>query len=159
VSAPFIGKTGTPSAGCVSRAALMARARHKMAFVKELRTVDPNVTGTPGCKCSKTPAGATRYVQAAAVAWWRSLMGPRWHVRRLGSVFPDACAVAVGRLAGRVDGFLHIPFNGKHMTPAAWYGIGVTQTASDFEPVCEAQKTGHPGQEPGHRRSLSPSPG
>ena len=78
-------------------------------FVKELRTVDPNVTGTPVQLYEYTTLLKDSYEQAA----WYSLVAivimVLFHFRTSASVVLALLPVAIGmHLAGRVDGLFGI---------------------------------------------------
>lgn len=102
--------------------------KHQEEFVKQLRTVDPNVTGTPVQLLEYTSLLKQSYENAA----WYSLAAIALlvfiHFRRIGLVLLALVPVLVGSvwLAG-IMGCFNIPFNPANiMTLPLVIGIGIT---------------------------------
>jgi len=97
-------------------------------FIKDLRTIDPNVTGTPVQLYEYTSLLEKSYITAA----WYSLAAIAvlvfFHFRSVGSVVLSLLPVGIGTLwlAGLM-GWFNIPFNPANiMTLPLVIGIGVT---------------------------------
>ncbi|MFZ1072610.1 MAG: MMPL family transporter [Verrucomicrobiia bacterium] len=123
----FVGVTGKFLLQVFPKADVWQRANQEK-FVDELRTVDPNVTGTPVQLYEYETLLKNSYVQAA----WYSLAAITvlvfLHFRTLGSVVLALLPVGIGTLwlAGLM-GWFGIPFNlANIMTLPLVIGIGVT---------------------------------
>jgi len=118
--------------------------RHQEEFVKELRTVDPDVTGTPVQLLEYTSLLKRSYENAA----WYSLAAIALlvliHFRHVGLVFLALVPVLVGSvwLAG-IMGCFNIPFNPANiMTLPLVIGIGVTNGIHILNRFAEEQSPG-----------------
>jgi predicted RND superfamily exporter protein len=101
---------------------------HQEEFVRQLRTVDPNATGTPVQLLEYTSLLKKSYEQAALYSLAAIALLVLIHFRSLASVLLALLPVAVGCtwLAGMM-GWLGIPFNPANiMTLPLVIGIGVT---------------------------------
>ena len=97
-------------------------------FVKELRTVDPNATGTPVQLYEYTTLLKDSYVQAAWYSLGAIVVMILFHFRTVSSIFLALLPVAVGSIwLGGLMGLFGIPFNPANiMTLPLVIGIGVT---------------------------------
>lgn len=146
----FIGRTGKHLVQVYPRSNVWDRAAQE-TFVKELRSVDPNVTGTPVQLYEYTSLLKDSYVEAA---WWA--LGAIFllvflHFRAVLPVFLSLMPVAIGALwmVGFM-GWSGIPFNPANiMTLPLVIGIGVTngihilnRFAEERKPAILAKSTG-----------------
>ncbi len=123
----FVGKTGKHLVQVYPRHDVWSRAEQE-TFVRELRSVEPKVTGTPVQLYEYTSLLKNSYVEAA---WWA--LGAITilvflHFRAVGPVLLSLLPVAVGTLwmIGFM-GWAGIPFNPANiMTLPLVIGIGVT---------------------------------
>lgn len=97
-------------------------------FVRDLRTVDPNVTGTPVQLYEYTSLLKESYEQAALYSLAAIAIMVFLHFRSFGSVILALLPVAIGSIwLGGLMGFFNIPFNPANiMTLPLVIGIGVT---------------------------------
>jgi hypothetical protein len=117
------------------------------AFVKELRTVDPNVTGTPVQLYEYTTLLKDSYIDAAWYALAAIIILVLIHFRSLSCVALALMPVAIGTIwMVGLMGWLDIPFNPANiMTLPLVIGIGYKRNPY-FESVCRRAKPGHPGK-------------
>jgi len=97
-------------------------------FVRQVRTIDPNVTGTPVQLLEYTTLLKRSYEEAAVYSLIAIAILVFIHFRRLGSVILALLPVAIGSLwLGGVMGWFNIPLNPANimMLPLI-IGIGVT---------------------------------
>jgi predicted RND superfamily exporter protein len=97
-------------------------------YVKELRDVDPNVTGTPVQLYEYTTLLKDSYQQAARYALVAIIIMVFAHFRTVSSVILALLPVAIGSIwLGGMMGYFNIPFNPANiMTLPLVIGIGVT---------------------------------
>lgn len=123
----FIGVTGKYLLQVFPKADVWQRSPQE-AFVKELRTVDPNVTGTPVQLLEYTTLLRNSYVEAAWYATAAIAIMVLLHFRSLVCVVLSLLPVAIGTIW--MVGFMAwagIPFNPANiMTLPLVVGIGVT---------------------------------
>lgn len=98
------------------------------AFIKEVRQIDPNVTGTPVQLYEYTTLLKDSYVEAAWYALGAIAMLVLLHFRSLASVVLALVPVVVGSIwLGGLMGFADVPLNPANiMTLPLVIGIGVT---------------------------------
>ena len=123
----FIGVTGKYLLQVYPKADVWQRAPQE-AFVKELRSVDPNVTGTPVQLLEYTTLLKDSYVEAAWYATAAIALMVLLHFRSLVCVVLALLPVAIGTvwMVGFM-GWFGIPFNPANiMTLPLVVGIGVT---------------------------------
>jgi len=123
----FIGATGKYLLQVFPRADVWQRAPQE-AFVKELRSVDPNVTGTPVQLLEYTTLLKDSYIEAAWYATAAIALMVLLHFRSLMCVVLALLPVALGTvwMVGFM-GWFGIPFNPANiMTLPLVVGIGVT---------------------------------
>jgi len=97
-------------------------------FVRQVRTIDPNVTGTPVQLLEYTTLLKRSYEEAALYSLIAIAILVFIHFRSLGSVILALLPVAIGSLwLGGIMGWFHIPLNPANimMLPLI-IGIGVT---------------------------------
>lgn len=102
--------------------------KHQAAFVAELRTIDPDVTGTPVQMLEYTTLLKDSYIEAALYALGATAIMVGFHFRSLVCMFLALLPVGIGTiwLVGLM-GFIGIPFNPANiMTLPLVAGIGVT---------------------------------
>jgi hopanoid biosynthesis associated RND transporter like protein HpnN len=146
----FIGKTGKHLVQVYPRSNVWDRVAQE-AFVRELRSVDPNVTGTPVQLYEYTSLLKDSYVEAA---WWALgaiVILVFIHFRAVLPVLLALLPVAIGSLwmAGFM-GWFGIPFNPANiMTLPLVIGIGITngihilnRFAEERQPGILAKSTG-----------------
>lgn len=146
----FIGRTGKQLIQVYPRLDVWEREPQE-AFVRELQSVDPNVTGTPVQLYYYTELLRTSYVESA---WWALgaiILLVFYHFRRLSSVLLSLVPVAIGTLW--VTGFMGwsgLAFNPANimMLPLV-IGIGVTngiqmlnRYAEEGDPAILSKSTG-----------------
>jgi hypothetical protein len=125
--ARFIGRTGKHLLQVYPKGDVWERD-HQEAFVRELRTVDPDVTGTPVQLYEYTTLLKNSYVEAAWYSLGAIALLVLLHFRSFSSVVLALLPVAVGTIwmAGLM-GWFGIPFNPANiMTLPLVIGIGVT---------------------------------
>jgi hopanoid biosynthesis associated RND transporter like protein HpnN len=123
----FIGRTGKHLLQVYPKGNVWEHS-HQEAFVRELRTVDPNVTGTPVQLYEYTTLLKNSYVEAAWYSLGAIALLVLLHFRSFSSVVLALLPVAVGTIwmAGLM-GWFGIPFNPANiMTLPLVIGIGVT---------------------------------
>lgn len=123
----FVGETGKYLLQVYPKGDVWERSTQER-FVKELRTVDENVTGTPVQLYEYTTLLKDSYVQAAYYALAAIAIMVFLHFRKLSSVILALLPVAIGSIwMGGIMGFFGIPFNPANiMTLPLVIGIGVT---------------------------------
>ncbi|EEF60531.1 MMPL family transporter [Pedosphaera parvula] len=146
----FIGKTHKYLLQVYPREDVWQRDKQE-EFVKELRTVDPNVTGTPVQLYEYTTLLKDSYIQAAYYALAAIVIMVLIHFRSFASLLLALLPVAIGSIwMGGIMGFFNIPFNPANiMTLPLVIGIGVTngihilnRFAEDRDPGILAKSTG-----------------
>ena len=146
----FIGKTGKFLLQVYPKEDIWQR-NNQEEFVKELRTVDPHVTGTPVQLYEYTTLLKNSYVQAAYYALIVIIVMVLVHFRTLSSVILALLPVGVGSLwMGGLMGAFGLPFNPANiMTLPLVIGIGVTngihilnRFAEEKNPSILARSTG-----------------
>ena len=146
----FVGKTGKHLVQVYPKHDVWSR-EEQATFVRELRTIDPKVTGTPVQLYEYTSLLKNSYVEAA---WWALgaiVILVFIHFRSLGPVMMSLLPVAIGTLwmVGFM-GWTGIPFNPANiMTLPLVIGIGVTngihilnRFAEEKNPSILAKSTG-----------------
>lgn len=146
----FVGKTGKHLVQVYPKHDVWSR-EEQATFVRELRTIDPKVTGTPVQLYEYTSLLKNSYVEAA---WWALgaiVILVFIHFRSLGPVLLSLLPVAIGTLwmVGFM-GWTGIPFNPANiMTLPLVIGIGVTngihilnRFAEEKNPSILAKSTG-----------------
>ena len=146
----FVGKTGKHLVQVYPKHDVWSR-EEQATFVRELRTIDPKVTGTPVQLYEYTSLLKNSYVEAA---WWALgaiVILVFIHFRALGPVLLSLLPVAIGTLwmVGFM-GWTGIPFNPANiMTLPLVIGIGVTngihilnRFAEEKNPSILAKSTG-----------------
>lgn len=146
----FVGKTGKHLVQVYPKHDVWSR-EEQATFVRELRTVDPKVTGTPVQLYEYTSLLKNSYVEAA---WWALgaiVILVFIHFRSVGPVLLSLLPVAIGTLwmVGFM-GWAGIPFNPANiMTLPLVIGIGVTngihilnRFAEEKNPSILAKSTG-----------------
>jgi uncharacterized protein len=120
-------------------------------FVREVRTVAPNATGTPVQLLEYTTLLKNSYIEAAYYSLAAIVVLVFIHFRRVGSVFLALVPVAIGTLwTTGLMGLLGVPFNPANiMTLPLVVGIGVTngihilnRFAEEKNPSILARSTG-----------------
>ena len=146
----FVGVTGKYLLQVYPRKDIWSRENQK-EFIDQLRTIDPNVTGTPVQLYEYTTLLKNSYEEAALYALGAIAFLVFFHFRSIGSVILALIPVAVGSiwLCGIMGGF-DIPFNPANiMTLPLVIGIGVTngihilnRFAEEHTPSILAKSTG-----------------
>lgn len=146
----FVGKTGKYLLQVYPKEDVWQRDKQE-AFVQQVRSVDPNVTGTPVQLLEYTTLLKDSYVKAAWYALAAIVVLVFIHFRNLGSVVLALIPVGLGTLwmAGFM-GWFGIPFNPANiMTLPLVIGIGVTngihilnRFAEEKNPSILAKSTG-----------------
>lgn len=123
----FVGKQGMQILQIYPKSNVWQRAEQE-AFVQEVRTVAPEVTGTPVQLYEYTTLLKESYQEAAYYSLGAIALLVLLHFRRLGAVFLALLPVGMGALLGLgVMGLMGIPFNPANiMTLPLVVGIGVT---------------------------------
>lgn len=137
----FIGKTGKFLLQVYPRGDIWRRDTQEV-FIRELRTVDPGVTGTPVQLYEYTTLLKESYEKAAWYALGAIAVLVMIHFRSLVAVVLALFPVMIGALwmAGLM-GFLGIPFNPANiMTLPLVVGIGVTNGIHILNRFVEEQK-------------------
>jgi uncharacterized protein len=146
----FIGVTGKYLLQVYPKEDVWQRDKQEK-FVKELRTVDQNVTGTPVQLYEYTTLLKDSYIQAAYYALAAIVVMVLVHFRSVTSLLLALLPVAIGSIwMGGIMGFFNIPFNPANiMTLPLVIGIGVTngihilnRFAEDRDPGILAKSTG-----------------
>jgi hopanoid biosynthesis associated RND transporter like protein HpnN len=123
----FIGITGKHLLQVYPKSNVWERAAQEK-FVQQLRTVDPDVTGTPVQLYEYTSLLKNSYIQASYYALGAIIIMVFIHFRSLSCVVLALLPVAIGVIwtAGAM-GLMHVPFNPANiMTLPLVIGIGVT---------------------------------
>ncbi len=146
----FVGVTGKYLLQVYPQKDIWSREDQK-EFIDQLRTIDPNVTGTPVQLYEYTTLLKNSYEEAALYALGAIAILVFVHFRSIGSVILALIPVAVGSiwLCG-VMGYFGIPFNPANiMTLPLVIGIGVTngihilnRFAEEHTPSILAKSTG-----------------
>jgi uncharacterized protein len=146
----FIGVTGKYLLQVYPKEDVWKR-ENQQQFVKELRTVDPNVTGTPVQLYEYTTLLKDSYIQAAYYALAAIIIMVLLHFRTLSSVILALLPVAVGSIwMGGIMGLFHIPFNPANiMTLPLVIGIGVTNGIHILNRFAEEKDPGILGKSTG----------
>ena len=123
----FVGVTGKYLLQVYPKENVWQRAQQEK-FVLQLRTVDPNVTGTPVQLYEYTTLLRQSFEQAALYSLVVIAALVFIHFRSVGSVILALLPVAIGSIwLGGIMGFFNIPFNPANiMTLPLVIGIGVT---------------------------------
>jgi hopanoid biosynthesis associated RND transporter like protein HpnN len=123
----FVGVTGKHLLQIYPKANVWKRENQE-EFVRQLRTVDPNVTGTPVQLYEYTTLLKQSYEEAALYSLAAVALLVLVHFRSLGSVILTLLPVAIGSIwLGGAMGYFNIPFNPANiMTLPLVIGIGVT---------------------------------
>jgi uncharacterized protein len=139
----FIGQTGKFLLQVFPKEDVWQHAKQK-AFVEQLRTVDPNVTGTPVQLLEYTQLLKDSYQQAAYYALGAIVILVLIHFRSLSCVALSLLPVAIGTvwMIGAM-GWLDIPFNPANiMTLPLVIGVGVTSGIHILNRFAEEQQPG-----------------
>lgn len=101
---------------------------NQQEFIEQLRTIDPNVTGTPVQLFEYTELLKKSYEQAALYSLGAIVLLVIIHFRSLSSVVLSLLPVAIGSIwLGGLMGYFGVPFNPANiMTLPLVLGIGVT---------------------------------
>jgi hopanoid biosynthesis associated RND transporter like protein HpnN len=123
----FIGVTGKYLLQVYPEKDVWQRENQK-EFIEQLRTIDPNVTGTPVQLLEYTELLKKSYEQAALYSLGAIVILVMFHFRSLTSVVIALTPVAIGSIwLGGIMGFFGIPLNPANiMTLPLVLGIGVT---------------------------------
>lgn len=123
----FVGTTGKHLIQVFPRESVWGR-EFQEKFVSELRTVDPDVTGTPVQLLEYTTLLKQSFVEAAYYALGAIVILVFIHFHRISCVFLALIPVTLGGIwAVGLMGILNIPFNPANiMTLPLVIGIGVT---------------------------------
>ncbi|MBI2949444.1 MAG: MMPL family transporter [Verrucomicrobia bacterium] len=139
----FIGKSGKQLLQVYPKADVWQREKQQ-EFIEQIRTVDPNVTGTPVQLFEYTRLLKESYEEAAGYALGAIALLVLLHFRRISSVILALLPVGIGMtwLAGLM-GFLGIPFNPANiMTLPLVIGIGVTNGVHILNRFAEEKNPG-----------------
>lgn len=117
---------------------------HQEEFVTELRTIDPDVTGTPVQLLEYISLLKVSYQDAALYSLGAIALLVFLHFRRIGPVILALLPVAVGGLwLGGIMGWFHIPLNPANiMLLPLVLGIGVTNGIHILNRFTEEQSPG-----------------
>jgi predicted RND superfamily exporter protein len=146
----FVGKTGKLLVQVYPKKDVWQRENQK-EFVTELRTVDPNVTGTPVQLYEYTSLLKSSYQQAAGYALIAIVVLVLLHFRSVACVVLALLPVTLGALwMVAIMGIFEVPFNPANiMTLPLIIGIGVTngihilnRFAEEQNPAVLARSTG-----------------
>ena len=146
----FLGVTGHYLVQVYPKKDLWQRENQK-AFVAELRTVDPNVTGTPVQLYEYTSLLKSSYQQAAGYALIAIIILVFFHFRSVSCVLLSLMPVGLGALwLWGIMGIFEVPFNPANiMTLPLIIGVGVTngihilnRFAEEQNPSILARSTG-----------------
>jgi uncharacterized protein len=139
----FIGRTGKYLLQVYPKEDVWER-QNQEAFVQELRTVDPNVTGTPVQLYEYTTLLKDSYVKAAWYALGAIVILVLFHFRSIPCLILALMPVALGStwMAGFM-GLAGVPFNPANiMTLPLVIGIGVTNGIHILNRFAEEQNPG-----------------
>jgi len=136
----FVGKNGKILLQVYPRKDVWQR-QNQEEFIRQLRTVDPNVTGTPVQLYEYTELLKTSYEWAAVYSLGAIILLVLIHFRSLLLVGLALLPVAVGSIwLGGLMGFFGIPFNPANiMTLPLVIGIGVTNGVHILNRFAEEQ--------------------
>jgi hopanoid biosynthesis associated RND transporter like protein HpnN len=136
----FVGVTGKYLLMAYPRKDIWQRENQK-EFIEQLRTLDPNVTGTPVQLYEYTTLLKDSYIQAAWYSLGAIVVLVLFHFRTVSSVVLALVPVAVGSLwLGGIMGLADVPFNPANiMTLPLVIGIGVTNGIHILNRVAEEQ--------------------
>ncbi|MDB6112647.1 MAG: Exporter of the superfamily, partial [Pedosphaera sp.] len=139
----FIGATGKYLLQVYPKEDIWQRDKQK-EFIDQLRTVDPNVTGTPVQLYEYTTLLKDSYQQAAWYALGAIIIMVLLHFRNFSSVILALLPVAIGSIwLGGLMGWLDIPLNPANiMTLPLVIGIGVTNGIHILNRFAEEQNPG-----------------
>jgi uncharacterized protein len=139
----FIGVSGKYLVQVYPREDVWQRQAQK-AFVHELRTVDPNVTGTPVQLYEYTTLLKNSYQEAAGYSLIAIAILVFVHFRSLACVLLALLPVAIGSLwMLGIMGLFEIPFNPANiMTLSLVIGVGVTNGIHILNRFAEEKKPG-----------------
>jgi hopanoid biosynthesis associated RND transporter like protein HpnN len=146
----FLGVSGKYLVQVYPKADVWQRAPQE-EFVKELRTVDPNVTGTPVQLYEYTTLLKSSYQEAAGWALLAIVILVLLHFRSISCVILSLLPVTIGALwMIGIMGIFEVPFNPANiMTLPLIIGIGVTngihilnRFAEEQNPAVLARSTG-----------------
>ncbi len=146
----FVGVTGKYLLQVFPKSDVWQRDNQEK-FIADLRTVDPNVTGTPVQLYEFEALLKHSYIQAAGYSLAAIALLVWFHFRSLGSVFLSLLPVGIGTLwLVGLMGWFGIPFNVANiMTLPLVVGIGVTngvqilnRFAEEHTPGIFARSTG-----------------
>lgn len=146
----FLGTTGKYLVQVYPKGDVWQRGPQE-EFVKELRTVDPNVTGTPVQLYEYTTLLKSSYQEAAGWALLAIVILVLLHFRSLSCVILSLLPVTIGALwLIGIMGIFEVPFNPANiMTLPLIIGIGVTngihilnRFAEEQNPAVLARSTG-----------------
>jgi hypothetical protein len=146
----FVGVTGKHLLQVYPRANVWQR-EHQKEFVRQLRMIDPNVTGTPVQLYEYTTLLKQSYEEAALYSLAAVALLVLVHFRSIGSVILVLLPVAIGSIwLGGVMGYFDIPLNPANiMTLPLVIGVGVTngihilnRYAEELTPGILAKSTG-----------------
>jgi hopanoid biosynthesis associated RND transporter like protein HpnN len=123
----FVGMTGKYLLQVYPEKDVWQRENQK-EFISQLRTIDPDVTGTPVQLFEYTELLKRSYEQAALYSLGAIVILVIIHFRSLSSVVLSLLPVAIGSIwLGGLMGYFNIPFNPANiMTLPLVLGIGVT---------------------------------
>jgi predicted RND superfamily exporter protein len=139
----FVGATGKILLRIYPRENVWQR-HHQEEFVRDLRTIDPDVTGTPVQLLEYITLLKTSYEQAAWYSLGAIALLVYLHFRRIGAVLLALLPVLIGGLwlAGLM-GWFHIPLNPANiMLLPLVLGIGVTNGIHILNRFAEEQNPG-----------------
>ena len=139
--ARFVGVTGKYLLQVYPEKDVWQRANQK-EFVDQLRTIDPNVTGTPVQLLEYTELLKKSYEEAALYSLGAIVVLVIIHFRSLTSVLLSLLPVAIGSIwLGGLMGWFGVPFNPANiMTLPLVLGIGVTNGIHILNRFAEEQR-------------------
>jgi len=146
----FIGKTGKHLLQVYPKGNVWERGPQE-EFVKELRTIDKNVTGTPVQLLEYTTMLKNSYIEAAWYSLGAIAILVFFHFRNIPCVILSLLPVLIGTIwmVGWM-GWRHIPFNPANiMTLPLVIGIGVTNGIHILNRFAEEQNPGILGKSTG----------
>lgn len=139
----FVGKTGKQLLQVYPKEDIWRRDKQE-EFVKQLRQIDPNVTGTPVQLYEYTKLLKESYQEAAWYALGAIAILVFFHFRQISSVILALLPVGVGTLwMVGIMGWLDVPFNPANiMTLPLVIGIGVTNGVHILNRYAEEKNPG-----------------
>ena len=137
----FVGVTGQYLLQVYPEKDVWQRANQK-EFVEQLRTIDPNVTGTPVQLLEYTELLKKSYEEAALYSLGAIVLLVMFHFRSPTSVLLSLLPVAIGSIwLGGLMGAFGVPFNPANiMTLPLVLGIGVTNGIHILNRFAEEQQ-------------------